>query len=58
MGAGWEGIATSSGGSEDNGLCTCKAHDVSISPEEDRSLSKSAVGEDTGGAEEGGVVPV
>lgn len=58
MGESWEGTATSSGGSEDKELGTCKAHDVSSSAEEDRGLSKSAVGEDTGGAEKSGVGPV
>jgi hypothetical protein len=36
MGMGPEGIAASSGDSEDNGPGSCKAHHVGISPQEDR----------------------
>jgi hypothetical protein len=45
MGKGSEGIAASSGDGEDNGPGSCKAHHVSISPEEDRGVSAGTVGE-------------
>ena len=52
MGEGSEGIAAS-GDSENNGLGSCEAHHVSSSPQEDRGVSESAVGENKGAAEEG-----
>ena len=52
MGEGSEWIADSSGG-ENRGLGTYEAHDVCISPEKDRRGSKDAVGEGTGGGEDG-----
>jgi hypothetical protein len=45
MGKGSERIAASSCDSENNGLGSCEAHHVSISPPEDRSFSKGTVGE-------------
>jgi hypothetical protein len=57
MGEGSEGIAASSGGSENNGLGSCEAHHVGISPQEDRGGSKSEMGEVEGRAEEGGLDP-
>jgi len=51
MGEGSEGIAASSGDSENNGLGSCEAHNVGISPQEDRRRSKSEMGE----VEEGSV---
>jgi len=52
MGKGWEGIAASSRSSENHWLGTCKAHDVSISPEEDCSGAEGTLGEGKGAAEE------
>ena len=43
---------TTSEDTEDNGLGSCEAH-VSISPEEDRRLSESAMGENKSAAEKG-----
>jgi hypothetical protein len=51
MGKGWEGIATSSRGSENNWLGTCEAHHVDFSPQEDRGGSAGKVGEGPGGEE-------
>jgi hypothetical protein len=45
MGKGSKRIAASSGGSEINWHNDCEAHHVSLSSEEDRRRSKSAVGE-------------
>jgi len=53
MGEGAEGIAASSRGSENNGLGSCEAHHVGISPQEDCGGAAGEVGEDTGEAEEG-----
>jgi hypothetical protein len=44
---------TTSGDSENNTFGFHEAHYVSSSPQEDRSFSKSKVGEVKGGAEEG-----
>jgi hypothetical protein len=44
MGKDSQGIAASGGSSENNECSTCEAHNVSISPQEDRRRSKSAVG--------------
>ena len=49
MGEGWEGIAVSE---DSEGLFSCEAHHVSISPQEDRRRSKSAVGEVEGSEQE------
>jgi len=49
MGRFSEGIEASGGSG------SRKAHHVTISPEEDRSVSAGTVGEVEGGAEEGGV---
>jgi hypothetical protein len=54
MGEGWEGIAASSIGGENNGLGSCKAHHFGSRTQEDRSGAASAMGEVEGG-EEGGV---
>jgi hypothetical protein len=53
---GWcaEGIEASSG-SENNCVGICEAHDVSVSPQEDRRRTESEMGEVEGGAEESGV---
>jgi hypothetical protein len=51
VGAGSEWIAASEGS---GGFGSCKAHDVGICPQENRSRSKEAMGEGAGG-EEGGV---
>jgi len=56
MGEGWEGIAPSSRGSEDNWVGTCKAHDVSIGQKEDRGGAAGQMGKSKGCDEEGGVV--
>jgi len=53
MGKGSQRITTS-GDSENNGLGSCEAHHVSISPEEDCSISEGEVGEAEGGAAEEG----
>jgi hypothetical protein len=45
MGKGEGGIDASSGGSENNWLCTREAHDVGISPQEDRVGTEGEVGE-------------
>ena len=55
MGKDSKGIAASSKRSENDGLGTCKAHHVSIGPQEDRRCSKSEVGEGTGSENDGGV---
>jgi hypothetical protein len=57
MGKGWEEIAGSSRGSENNWLGTCETHDVGSRPREDRGGAAGKVGEGEGGAEEGGVGP-
>jgi hypothetical protein len=46
--------ASSSGSSENDGLDTCEAHHVGVSPQEDRGGAAGAVGEGEGW-EEGGV---
>jgi hypothetical protein len=53
MGEGEEGIAASSCDGKNNGLGSCKAHHVSSSPQEDRSVSTCAVGENKSSAEKG-----
>jgi hypothetical protein len=53
MGKGWEGIAASNG--SDGFDSRERSYDVGLSPPKDRSGAKSAVGEDTGGNQEGGV---
>jgi hypothetical protein len=50
MGKGSRGITANCRG-ENNGLGSREAHDVSSSPEEDRGISKGAVGEIKGRAE-------
>jgi hypothetical protein len=52
MGEGSQRI-TARADSENNCLSSCKAHDVSSSPQDDRSFSKNEVGEIEGAAEEG-----
>jgi hypothetical protein len=52
MGEGSEWIEASKKRSEDNWLGSCKAHHVGISPQEDRSGTKGAVGEGEGSATE------
>jgi hypothetical protein len=52
MGEGREGNKASGGGDE-NKFVGCEAHHVGISPQKDRSRSKSEMGKGTGGAEEG-----
>ncbi|HXM13311.1 MAG TPA: hypothetical protein VN946_25405 [Terriglobales bacterium] len=54
MGEGTRRVATNSSG-EGDGLGSCEAHNVGISPQEDRGGTKGAVGEDTGAGEESGV---
>jgi hypothetical protein len=56
MGKGSEGIPASDGDSENNELGSCKAHHVSGSPQEDRSISAGKVGENKGAAKEGCLV--
>ena len=54
MGKGWEGIAAS----EDyDGLGSCQAHYVCVSPQEDRGGTKGAVGEGESCEEAGGLGP-
>jgi hypothetical protein len=50
MGEGSEWIAAREGS---DGLGSCKAHHVRLSPQEDRGGTKGAVGEGEGGEEEG-----
>jgi hypothetical protein len=55
LGESSEGIASSEGS---DGFGSCQAHDVGVSPEEDRSGTKGAVGEaENGTTEEGGIDP-
>lgn len=49
MGKSSEEIAASSGGGKVNGLGSCQAHHVSISPQEDRCGTAGKVGEVEGG---------
>ena len=56
MGESSEEIAANSCGSENNGLGSSEAHHVGGCPQEDRGHTKGTVGEDTGAAEEGGLV--
>jgi hypothetical protein len=56
-GEGWQGIAASRRGNEDNWLGIREAHNVDFSPQEDRSGTEGAVGEGEGCEEEGGVGP-
>jgi len=51
VGARSKGIATS----ENDGLGSCKAHNVGFSPQEDRGGAKGKVGEVQGCEEEGGI---
>ena len=51
MGKGSKGIAGSS--SEKNGVGSCEAHHVDISPQEDRRRTKGTLGEGQSGEEEG-----
>jgi len=44
-------IEASNRGSENGGLDPCKAHNVGISPQEDRGRPKSEMGEGEGGEE-------
>jgi hypothetical protein len=44
---------TTSGDTEDNGLGSCEAHYVGVSPQEDRSVPASEVGKNKSSAEEG-----
>jgi hypothetical protein len=53
VGEGSEWIEASSG--ENNRFGSCKAHHVSIGPQEDCGGTAGAVGEGKGAAEEGGV---
>ena len=53
MGEGSAGIAAISGGRENNGIRSCEAHDVSVGPQEDRSLPTGKMGEVESAAEEG-----
>jgi hypothetical protein len=46
MGKGSQRTGANGSGSENYGLDTWEAHNVGFSPQEDRSRSKSAVGED------------
>ena len=56
MGESSQEISANNSGGEINGLGACKAHRVSISPQEDRRRSAGEVGEVQGGAkEEGGL---
>jgi hypothetical protein len=48
MGEHSEGIAASSGGGKNNGLGSCQAHHVGISPQEDRGGTAGKVGEGEG----------
>jgi len=48
MGECSEGIAASSGGSEDNWRGSCKTHHVGISPQEDCGGTKGTVGQGEG----------
>jgi hypothetical protein len=52
MGEGKKRIAASSCDSENSGLDSRKAHHVNSSPQEDRGVSKSTVGENKISAEE------
>jgi hypothetical protein len=54
MGEYSEPIAASSRDGE-TGLCSCEAHHVGISTQEDRGGTKGTVGEDTGAGKEGGI---
>jgi hypothetical protein len=58
MGKDSQGTEASGGSNENYGLDSCEAHHVGFSKTEDRSRSKSAVGEVKGWAEEGGIEPV
>lgn len=51
MGEGWGG--NEAGGGGENEFVGSEAHHVSIGPQKDRSCSKSAMDEGTGGAKEG-----
>jgi hypothetical protein len=57
MGASPKGIAASSGGSEGDCFGTREAHNVSISPEEDRDGTAGTVGTGKGGEKEGCLDP-
>ena len=57
MGKDGEGMAASDTENDDLDLCR-EAHDVAGRPQEDRRRSKGEMGEDEGGAEEGGVVRI
>jgi hypothetical protein len=56
MGEGSKGISISSSDSENNGLGSCEAHHVSRSPQEDRSVPASEMGENKSSTEEGCLV--
>jgi hypothetical protein len=58
MGKSAETIAASSGGNENNEFGSCQAHHVGIFPQEDRGGTPGEVGEDTGAAEEGGLLSI
>ena len=55
MGEDSEGLRAGSRSSENDDPGSGEAHHVGISPQEDRGVSKSTVGEAKGGAEEGSV---
>jgi hypothetical protein len=57
MGEDSKGIAASSGGSQNDWFGSCKAHDVGVSPEEDRSGTAGEMGEVQSSEEEGGLEP-
>jgi hypothetical protein len=57
MGEDSKGIAASSGGSQNDWFGSCKAHDVGVSPEEDRSGTAGEMGEVQSSKEEGGLEP-
>jgi hypothetical protein len=46
MGERAAGIEADSEHGENNDLCSCKAHNVGVSPQEDRGVSAGAMGED------------
>ena len=54
MGEHTETVAADTGG-KDNRFRSCETNHVGVSAQEDRSGTKSAVGEGAGGAEEGGI---
>jgi hypothetical protein len=51
MGAGSKWIEASSGDSENDWIGTCEAHDVGISPQEDRGGAAGTLGTGEGGEE-------